>query len=82
LGPKNVASAESTFPKTPTVPRAPVPEDTGELSAADRPQAASSPEPVEMPWSLVEELGRLLGQALAADIRQFPNLAELRTSPA
>jgi hypothetical protein len=70
------------FPKPPTVPGASVPEDTGELEAADRPQCAYSPEPVEMPRSLIEELGRLLGQALAADIRQFPNLAELRTSPA
>jgi hypothetical protein len=79
---KKPASAVSIFPKTPhTTLGVPVPEAGGQ-EAADRPQDASSPAPLEMPTSLIEELGRLLGQALAADIRQFPNLAELRASPA
>jgi hypothetical protein len=34
-------------------------------------------EPPEMPPHLVEELGRLLGQALAADIKQYPNLGRM-----
>ena len=79
---KTVASAVSRFPKTPDPVLAPVPEAAGEQEAADRSQEASSSESVEMPWSLIEELGRLLGQALAADMRQFPNLADLRTSSA
>jgi hypothetical protein len=57
-----------------------VPADPGAEEAADRSPNASSHEPVELPPSLVEELGRLLGQALAADIRLYPNLAALKAS--
>jgi hypothetical protein len=67
----------SALSKPQAVPGTPVPEDAGGQEAADRCPDASSREPVEMPPSLIEELGRLLGQALAADIRQFPNLAEV-----
>jgi hypothetical protein len=32
-----------------------------------------------MPADLIEELGRLLGEALVADMKQYPNLAEVLT---
>jgi hypothetical protein len=58
-------------------------EDTGAQEAAGHnvPLSGVQPlEPHEMPPDLVEELGRLLGQALAADIRQYPNLAEWKAA--
>jgi hypothetical protein len=79
---KRLALAVAPSPKPDTTLGAPAPEDAGGQEAAARPPDVSSPEPVELPPSLIEELGRLLGEALAADIRQYPNLAELRSSPA
>ena len=39
--------------------------------------STSTPEPLPLPPELVEDLARLLADALVADIRQYPNLAEL-----
>jgi hypothetical protein len=36
----------------------------------------------EMPVNLAEELGRILAEALVADIRQYPNLAQLKAAEA
>ncbi len=45
---------------------------------AERTTAVVAQEPREMPPELVEELAELLAQALLADLRQHPNLAELK----
>jgi hypothetical protein len=45
-------------------------------------QQTNDPATDEMPPELIEELGRLLGEALAADIRQYPNLAALKAADA
>jgi hypothetical protein len=40
--------------------------------------SALSPDPLPLPPELVEDLARFLAEALVADIRQYPNLAELQ----
>jgi len=42
-------------------------------------RSGSSP-PAELPDELIEELAALLASALVADIRKFPNLAEIQAN--
>jgi L-ascorbate metabolism protein UlaG (beta-lactamase superfamily) len=46
--------------------------------------STSEPGPIEarpLPPELIEDLAAILASALVADIRQFPNLADLKTNP-
>jgi hypothetical protein len=41
----------------------------------------ADPEPSALPPELIEDLVRLLAEAIVADIRQYPNLAEPQPNP-
>ena len=49
-----------------------------ESQAADA--GAPLPDPPPLPAELIEDLARLLAEALIADIRQYPNLAEVQSN--
>jgi hypothetical protein len=42
--------------------------------------ATAPSEPLPLPPELIEELARLLAEAIVADIRQYPNLTELKAN--
>ena len=42
--------------------------------------ATAPSEPLPLPPELIDELARLLAEAIVADIRQYPNLAELKAN--
>ena len=44
------------------------------------PDPATRPEPLPLPQELIEDLARLFADAIVADIRQYPNLSELKAN--
>ena len=48
------------------------------MSSDAPPDPATPSEPLPLPPELIEDLARLLAEAIVADIRQYPNLAELQ----
>jgi hypothetical protein len=69
----SVPGPEAFFTKSGSSPPA------AQNGAPEAPRAAVEAA-AEMPTELAEELGRLLAEALVADIKQYPNLADIKAS--